>query len=107
MPTYLWMDDVRPPPPSSEWFHVYSVKRAKAVLIARPIEGVSLDHDMGHFASEGGDGIKLVLWMCEFNIWPTKFFRVHSMNPVGARNMIELAHRYAPAHLDIAQGAAL
>ncbi|MGH3430932.1 MAG: cyclic-phosphate processing receiver domain-containing protein [Mycobacteriales bacterium] len=38
----------------------------------------SLDHDLGDYAEDGGDGYRLVLWMVEPDRWPGNGIRVHS-----------------------------
>lgn len=52
------------------------------------------DHDLGDYACDGGDGIKLLDWLAE-----TRQFlpvRIHTMNPVGRENMERLLRRYWP-----------
>jgi hypothetical protein len=89
----LWLDDVRLAPEG--WTHVRSVNEAIAILRERAgeVAEMSLDHDLGDFAEDGGDGVRLVLWMAEHDVWPP-VVRVHSMNPVGRANMEALIRRY-------------
>ena len=53
---------------------------------------IDCDHDLGDFASDGGDGIKLLDWLAETN----RFYpiHIHTMNPVGRENMLRLIRRY-------------
>lgn len=70
---------------------VNDVKR----VIERANESISLidcDHDLGDFAYDGGDGIKLLDWLAETGrFYPV---RIHTMNPVGRKNMLRLLERY-------------
>ena len=72
----LWIDDVRPAPEGYVW--CFSVEAAKAWIKAAEFdehnfggEGVKLidiDHDAGHYASDGGDYIKLLDWLEETDL---------------------------------------
>ena len=56
------------------------------------IELVDCDHDLGDFAIDGGDGIKLLDWLLERGtLYPVK---LHTMNPVGRDNMQRMLDRY-------------
>ena len=92
----LWLDDLRPAPTEAGWVLAHSVNEAILALTTQEITFASLDHDLGEYEPDGGDGIKLLLWMAEHNIWPTDGIEIHSMNPVGAANMLSLVERYAP-----------
>ena len=49
------------------------------------IELIDVDHDLGDYAADGGDGVKLLDWLEETGRdYP---IRIHSQNPVGAANM--------------------
>ena len=91
----LWVDDERTPPEGYLW--AKSVNSAKEFIINaeknnEPIELLDLDHDLGRYACEGGDCIKLVEWMAETGRhYPIK---IHTMNPVGRENMQQLINRY-------------
>lgn len=89
----LWVDDMRQPP-SDKWLWVRSVNGAKTVIETYEhrfdIETItiSLDHDAGDWAKEGGDYIKLLDWLEERGIVDLGyFFHLHTMNPVGRDNM--------------------
>ena len=78
----LWLDDVRPAPSDYE-YHAYSVDAAKMMIesaeeLGEPIEVIDCDHDLGDYAKNGGDGIKLLDWLLERNtLYPIK---LHTAN---------------------------
>ena len=50
------------------------------------------DHDLGDYAADGGDGIKLLDWLLERGtLYPVA---LHTMNPVGRENMRRMLQRY-------------
>lgn len=84
----LWLDDVRPAPPG--WVHARSVNEAISIVKHHTGHGwleASLDHDLGDYEHDGGDGFRFVLWMAEHNRWPIYPPAVHSVNPVGRIRM--------------------
>lgn len=90
----LWIDDVRKPPCGEGWFIAHSVNQAKTVIhfyehnMSDDTILISLDHDAGDFARDGGDYIKLLDWLEEEGIVDTGYsFHIHSQNPVGVENM--------------------
>lgn len=88
----IWLDDIRPAPKGYIWCK--SVNTAKKVIESskESISVIDCDHDLGDFASDGGDGIKLLDWLAETN----RFYpiHIHTMNPVGRENMLRLIRRY-------------
>jgi len=89
----LWVDDVRQPP-SDDWLWAKTVY--EAITAIRMYEHqwfddtitISLDHDAGDYAKNGGDYIKILNWLERKGIVDTGyFFHIHSMNPVGVQNM--------------------
>ena len=84
----IWLDDIRPKPDDS-WSHARSVNEAIQMVkhCTTTFETASLDHDLGDFAYDGGDGFRFVLWMAEHDRWPVYKPVVHSKNPVGAIRM--------------------
>lgn len=90
----LWIDDMRRPP-SEDWFCVKSVKDAIIAIkmYERNMSGsdtilISLDHDAGDFAVDGGDYIRVLDWLEREGIVDTGyFFHLHTQNPVGRQNM--------------------
>lgn len=90
----IWLDDLRPAPAGFVWCR--SVNEAKNVIAenekTQPIECIDCDHDLGDYAADGGDGIKLLDWLLERKtLYPVA---LHTMNPVGRENMRRLLHRY-------------
>lgn len=92
----IFLDDVRPTPEG--WVRAHSVNEAIRLVEYNPyFEGCSLDHDLGDFEWDGGDGYRFVLWMAETGNWPVNKPQVHSMNPVGRARMIADIERYFPS----------
>lgn len=56
------------------------------------IEVISLDHDLGDKACDGGDGIKLMDWLLKRGTLYSLEF--HTANPVGRANMERMYKRY-------------
>lgn len=64
----------------------------KRWIAENTIEMISLDHDLGDQAHDGGDGIKLMDWLLERGtLYPLEF---HTANPVGRANMERMYKRY-------------
>lgn len=93
-PMQLWLDDVRPAPDG--WTVALSVNAAIGILSSSAVVEASLDHDLGDYAPDGGDGYHLVLWMAEHETWPTRRITVHSANPVGRQRMLSVIDSYGP-----------
>jgi len=91
----IWLDDMRTAPEG--YVHVKSVNEAKRQIwhcedTNEPIEVIDCDHDLGLFALQGGDGIKLLDWLVEREtLYPIK---LHTANPVGRANMQRMLDRY-------------
>ena len=91
----IWLDDNRIAHKGFHW--VYSVNEAKKLIqlcekTNEPTEILDLDHDLGEYAKDGGDGIKLVDWLAETKrFYPIK---LHTMNPIGRENMQREINRY-------------
>ena len=97
----LWLDDSRrlprvKPGTNSDWVLAKSVNQAIEIMETGEVNFASLDHDLGIWSSEGGSGIKLLDWMAEEDLWPVDGITVHSANPVGVKQMLDLIERYAP-----------
>jgi hypothetical protein len=90
----LWLDDIRPCPDG--YTHARSVNEAIKLLERGDCAYASLDHDLGDFAEDGGDGFKLVLWIAEHDRWPSDGIRVHSANPPGMARMLADIDHYGP-----------
>lgn len=92
----LYVDDLRPAP--AGYYRCFSVnetiQRIEALELMfqksgnkkyYAIEVISLDHDAGAFAKEGGDYIEILNWLEKTGRnYP---IRIHSMNVVGVENM--------------------
>ena len=108
--TYVWLDDVRPLGGEGTAYigilHDYdcvvahSVNEAKEAIIHAEQAGqnrfiLNLDHDLGDYAKDGGDGYKLVEWLIETGRNTNDYFVCcHSMNPVGKEHILGLRDRY-------------
>lgn len=92
----IWLDDIREAPEG--FVHCRSVNEAKAVIAAgektEAIEWIDCDHDLGDYAPDGGDGIKLLDWLIERETFYP--IGLHTMNPVGRENMLRTIRRYWP-----------
>jgi hypothetical protein len=99
----LWIDDVRPAPNGYVWLKtVNSAIRfiegcewdecvSGPIDFQNQIELIDIDHDAGDFAKDGGDYIKLLDWLEETSRnYP---IHIHSMNPVGLKNMRVIIER--------------
>ena len=90
----IWLDDVRDAPVG--YVHCHSVNEAIKIIEKyenqEEIELIDCDHDLGDYAIDGGDGIKLLDWLLERKtLYPIK---LHTMNPVGRDNMLRTIDRY-------------
>lgn len=102
-PFYVWHDDIRPAPTEGSWAWVRTNEEAVRLLSERPVDGISLDHDLGlHHFSEAEieeneellfgrgqaeeTGYDLVQWMIKNDKVPAKV-AIHSWNPEGAQRM--------------------
>lgn len=93
----LWLDDVRLPPDES-WTWAKTIDQAKPLLETGRVTEASLDNDLGEDAEGHSlpEGRKLVLWMAEFDKWPSERLRVHSSNTVAVDYMNGMIKRYGP-----------
>lgn len=91
----IWLDDVREAPEG--YCHCHSVNETIKKIIKcekeyAVIDEINCDHDLGDYASDGGDGIKLIDWLVKRKTYyPVK---LHTMNPVGHENMQREIDRY-------------
>lgn len=90
----IWLDDTRDAPKGFE--HCYSVNEVITIIREKEkseeIEIIDCDHDLGDYASDGGDGIKLLDWLAERGTYYP--IRLYTMNPVGRENMQRTIDRY-------------
>lgn len=93
----LWIDDARPAPEGYTWCK--SVNDAIIEIIYDELnieyEGeiylISLDHDAGDYAKDGGDYIEILNWLEETGRnYP---IHIHTANPVGRENMRRIIKR--------------
>lgn len=94
----IWLDDLRKAPPGYKWCTSVNAAISYIELCEKAgnhIECIDCDHDLGDYAEDGGDGIKLIDWLAKRK----SFYRVelHTMNPVGWENMQREIDRYWPA----------
>ena len=91
----IWLDDLRPVPYGYEG--AKSVNEAKKLIQEAEhngieIEALDLDHDLGDYADQGGDAIRLLDWLAERGtFYPVE---IHTANPVGRANMERILARY-------------
>lgn len=78
----IYLDDIRDTP--SGYFRVKSVNEARYLIeylektfnLSENYFILDLDHDLGDYASQGGDGIKLIDWLIETGR-NTPWYEVH------------------------------
>ncbi len=93
--TKIYLDDLREVPEG--YIGAHSVNEAIALIEEVENKGgnialLDLDHDLGDFAKDGGDAIKLLYFLIEREtFYPVT---IHSANPVGVQNMQALVDRY-------------
>lgn len=117
----VWLDDSRPAP--TGWLHLRSVGAVQALLEAKLVRELSLDHDLGwcadcirqgaHLRASGRrhcphtpTGYDLCVWMASKNTWTPVPPAVHSGNLEGGARMLGLiASRWTgPAAADASRG---
>jgi hypothetical protein len=90
----IYLDDIRPAPDG--YVLCKSVNEAKQLIEENEgktqIEIIDCDHDLGDYACDGGDGIKLLDWLAERGTYYP--IALHTMNPVGRANMERLIKAY-------------
>ena len=88
----IWLDDIRPAPEGYVWCKSVNIAKRTIESVEEPIVLIDCDHDLGDYAYDGGDGIKLLDWLVEKEwFYP---IRLHTMNPVGRENMLRMIRRY-------------
>lgn len=93
----IWVDDLRTIPEG--YVGAHSVNEAitlieKAESNGEEIEVLDLDHDLGDYAHDGGDAIKLLDYLAERETFYP--IAIHTANPVGRANMQRMIARYWP-----------
>lgn len=88
----IWLDDLRPAPEGYVWCRSVN----EAIRFIKSTEGeielIDCDHDLGDYAKDGGDRIKLLDWLAEQELYYK--IHLHTMNPVGRANMERIIRRY-------------
>lgn len=93
----IWLDDLRVALEGYET--AKSVNEAIDLIeeceqAGEEIEVLDLDHDLGDYAYDGGDAIKLLDYLAEREtFYPIE---IHTANPVGRENMYRMLDRYWP-----------
>ena len=91
----IYLDDEREAPKG--YVRTYSVNETKKLIVESEsnnieITEINVDHDLGDYANDGGDAIKLLDWLVERNtLYPIK---IHTMNVVGRDNMQRMIDRF-------------
>lgn len=91
----IWLDDIRSVPEG--YVGARSVNETirlieDAELKVIEIEILDLDHDLGDFASDGGDAIKILDFLVERETYYP--IAIHKSNPVGRANMERMINRF-------------
>ena len=88
----IWLDDIRPAPEGYVWCKSVNIAKRTIESAEEPIVLIDCDYDLGDYAYDGGNGIKLLDWMVENE----RFYpiRLHTTNPVGRENMLRMIRRY-------------
>ena len=91
----IWVDDIRKVPEG--YIGTKSVNETIELIEKIEQEGgeielLDLDHDLGDYAKFGGDAIKILDYLAEYE----KFYPIviHTANPVGRANMERVIKRY-------------
>ena len=93
----IWVDDIREVPEG----YIGTKSVNETIMLIEKIENeggkiglLDLDHDLGDYAQFGGDAIKILDYLAEYEkFYPVK---IHTANPVGRANMERMIHRYWP-----------
>lgn len=89
----LFVDDLRDAPDDS-WEVARSYSEAMEFMNGT-VDVLSLDHDLGCYDKTGYDICKWMVEYLGFPDWPNLIV-IHTANPVGRDNMVQLLNRYAP-----------
>lgn len=93
----IYVDDLRIAP--TGYVAALSVNQCKDIIEKAEknndiIEIIDLDHDLGDYAYDGGDAIKILYWLIERETFYP--IAIHTANPVGRENMQKTIERYWP-----------
>lgn len=87
----IWLDDMRVAPQGYIWCHSVNEAINYIEKHSNKIDLIDCDHDLGDYAYDGGDGIRLLDWL-EFYGYNFPI-HLHTMNPVGRENMRTIIHK--------------
>lgn len=62
------VDDIRPAPEGYVWCKSVNIAKRTIESAEEPIVLIDCDHDLGDYAYDGGDGIKLLDWSWKINV---------------------------------------
>ena len=91
----IWVDYLRPVPKG--YIGTKSVNETIRIIQNAEMQGIEielldLDHDLGDYANDGGDAIKILDFLAERgSFYPIE---IHTANPVGRANMERMIQRY-------------
>lgn len=89
----IWVDDIREAPKGYIWCRSVNETINLIKNNFNKITIISLDHDAGDYVKYGGDYIKILDWLEEFE-YKGNFIEfhitIHSGNPVGRNNMMTI-----------------
>jgi hypothetical protein len=95
----IFLDDIRVPSDES-WIVIKSYSEFIDFIIIHDfklISEISLDHDLGLISETEKTGYDVAKWLIDYSIdnqLILPLIKVHSANPVGAKNIISLINRY-------------
>ena len=98
---YIWIDDMRDPPTDIEanvYLHARNYFQAVNYIQRYSHYGYHITVDFDHDLGEGKNGYDVAKYIVEHNI-QNLYFYVHSMNPVGRANIIQLLTHYGHNYL--------
>ena len=101
MKIYLDDDKYYRYPPDESWVRAYSYQEAVEIVEAAEADGIeitemSLDHDLAyeHYIQDNSfkeeTGYTFIQWLRDNDKWPTEAIHIHTANPIGAQNMINV-----------------
>lgn len=121
MSVKLYLDDLRACPET--WTLARNIREAQRIVAAGGVTHMDLDHDLGlcfcrscafsdadeHCLDDNGapvcgcdchvpepTGLDFLKWINDKGLWPPYRPRVHSANPIGARNMELFINDFGP-----------
>lgn len=94
----IFLDDIRSIPSSYEGVRSYNDCIRLLEQNKGNVTEISLDHDLGEMRS----GYDVCKWIIEYEYYEgLEKIILHSANPVGIKNMVQLLDRYIPKNIEI------